>query len=188
MVHSTHQCRRTLRFIRHVNVGTLVAVAVGGGAGGGSRVQAARAGNERYQSMLISSQQIAIVASIKHQGGEDFRQQMTIRPARGKQKSSVLACCIPISRAANRRAGPWGKRGPTMSVRPGRSPGLSDRFRATFSMCGCLTGGWGCRLSSDVPNADHGAISERRSIRRPWAPGSRAKMPGPDGPRFEKPV
>jgi hypothetical protein len=26
------------------------------------------------------------------------------------------------------------------------------------------------------------------SIRRPWAPGSRSKMPGPNGPRFEKPV
>jgi hypothetical protein len=48
--------------------------------------------------MLISSQQTAIVASIQHQRGEDFRRQMTMRPARGKQKSSVLACCIPIQR------------------------------------------------------------------------------------------
>jgi hypothetical protein len=53
-------------------------------------------------------------------------------------------------RAANRRAGPCGKRGPTMSVRPGRAPSLSDSFQAILSRSGCLIGGWGCRLCSDV--------------------------------------
>jgi hypothetical protein len=42
-------------------------------AGWGSRVGAARAGEERYQSMLISSQQNAIVAAIKHQRDAIFQ-------------------------------------------------------------------------------------------------------------------
>jgi hypothetical protein len=67
------QWRRTLWCIRNVDVGTLVAVV--GGSGGGSRVRAAGAGNERYQSMLISSQQIASVAAIKHR--KDARFQAT---------------------------------------------------------------------------------------------------------------
>jgi hypothetical protein len=50
------------------------------------------------------------------------------------------------SRAANRRAGPRGERGPTMWARLGRAPGLSDRFRATLSRSGCLIEAWGCRL------------------------------------------
>jgi hypothetical protein len=45
----------------------------GGGGGGGSRVRAVRAGNERYQPMLISSQQIAIVAAIKHRRDARFQ-------------------------------------------------------------------------------------------------------------------
>jgi hypothetical protein len=46
----------------------------GGAADGCSRVRgAARTGNERYQSILISSQQNAIIAAIKHQRDARFQ-------------------------------------------------------------------------------------------------------------------
>jgi hypothetical protein len=53
---------------------------------------------------------------------------------------------IDSASAANRRAGPRGKRGPTMWARPERAHGLSDRFRATLSRSGCLIDAWGGRL------------------------------------------
>jgi predicted sugar kinase len=43
---------------------------------------------------------------------------------------------IDWASAANRRAGPQGKWGPTIWARPERAHGLSDRFRATLSRSG----------------------------------------------------
>jgi hypothetical protein len=78
----------------------------GRGPGGGSGMRAVGEGNERYQSMLISSQPIAIVAAIKHRGDSDARFQATnARETRAREtKASAMACCIPVSAASSKRS------------------------------------------------------------------------------------
>jgi hypothetical protein len=75
-----------------------------------------------------------------------------------------------LSRGANRRAGPWGKWGPTKWAGPGRVSPLSDRFRAELSKPGCLTGAGRRLVCRYVDHVEHQAITERTNWLKPRHP------------------